>query len=590
VLTPVAGPSAWLGAGSYQRLLAKSLPMIFRPCAVIPTHNHYRDLPKVVKALRAHDLTVFLVDDGSSSPAREAVAALHAPEHGVEVFRQAVNGGKGAAVIAGLRHAATVGFTHAVQIDADGQHDLSAIGSLVQTASDNPAALISGRPVYDASIPRGRLVGRWLTHVWVWIETLSLRIADSMCGFRVYPLAATLRVLDHAKVGQRMDFDTEIMVRLFWSGVATFQIPVRVTYPEGNTSNFRLLRDNWLISRMHTRLVLCMLLHLPSILAHRPSYPERAPHWASLRERGSRFGMGIVQACVRLLGRRGAVALVALIAGYFWMVDGRRRGYSRSYLQRLFAMSGRKPPSRRDTYLHFRSFAEKALDVFVAWMDPRQIGAVTFASPELIERLNGDSRGALMIVSHHGNAELSRACLGGRLRHTIHPLVHTRHARQYNAFLRAARPDDAATAIEVEDIGPALAIALKERVERGEWIAIAGDRTPFSGAARSVDAPFLGAPAPFSTGPYILASIMECPVYLLSCVRDGAGYRVTMELFAQKIELPRHARQPAIAAHAARYAQWLEAQCLAHPYQFYNFYDFWSVDGLPGQSQVNSAA
>ncbi len=228
--------------------------MIFRPCAVIPTHNHYRELPNVVKALRAHDLTVFVVDDGSSSPAREAIAALHAPGHGVQVLRQAVNTGKGGAVIAGLRHAATAGFSHVVQVDADGQHDLSALGTLVQAARDNPGALISGRPVYDVSIPRGRLIARWLTHIWVWIETLSTRIADSMCGFRVYPLAATLRVLDHAKVGQRMDFDPEIMVRLFWSGVAPLHIPVRVIYPEGNTSNFRLLRDNWLISKMHTRL------------------------------------------------------------------------------------------------------------------------------------------------------------------------------------------------------------------------------------------------------------------------------------------------------------------------------------------------
>jgi predicted LPLAT superfamily acyltransferase len=460
----------------------------------------------------------------------------------------------------------------------------------VQAARDNPGALISGRPVYDVSIPRGRLIARWLTHIWVWIETLSTRIADSMCGFRVYPLAATLRILDHAKVGQRMDFDPEIMVRLIWSGVAPHHIPVRVIYPEGNTSNFRLLRDNWLISRMHTRLVIGMLFHLPSILAHRPSFPERSPQWANLRERGTRFGMGFVQVCVRLLGRRPAVALVALIAGYFWMVDGARRAYSLAYLQRVFALSGRKPPSRRDTYLHFRSFAEKALDVFIAWLDPGQIGAVTLASPNLIERTNGDSRGALLIVSHHGNAELSRACLGGQFQHRIHPLVHTRHAQQYNAFLRAVQPENTTTTIEVEDIGPALAIALKERVERGEWIAIAGDRTPFSGATRSVAVPFLGNPALFSTGPYILASIMECPVYLLSCVREGAGYRVTFDLFAEKIELARHTRQAAIAAHAARYARWLEAQCLAYPYQFYNFYDFWSVKELAEQSRASSVA
>ena len=320
--------------------------MIFRPCAVIPTHNHYRELPNVVKALRAHDLTVFVVDDGSSSPAREAIAALHAPGYGVQVLRQEVNAGKGGAVIAGLRHAAAAGFSHVVQVDADGQHDLSALDALVQAARDNPGALISGRPVYDVSIPRGRLIARWLTHIWVWIETLSTRIADSMCGFRVYPLAPALRVLDHAKVGQRMDFDPEIMVRLFWSGVAPLHIPVRVIYPEGNTSNFRLLQDNWLISRMHTRLVFSMLFHLPWILARRPPMPGRPAHWANLRERGTRLGMWAVKVCVRLLGRRVAMALVALIARYFWMVDGARRAYSLAYLQRVFALERAEAANR----------------------------------------------------------------------------------------------------------------------------------------------------------------------------------------------------------------------------------------------------
>ena len=259
-------------------------------------------------------------------------------------------------------------------------------------------------------------------------------------------------------------------------------------------------------------------------------------------------------------------------------------------MQRVFALSGRRPPTARDTYLHFRSFAGKALDVFIAWLNPGQIGAVTLVPPDLIERTNRDGRGALLIVSHHGNAELCRVCLGGQFQHTIHPLVHTRHAQQYNAFLRAGQPDNATAAIEVEDIGPALAIALKERVERGEWIAIAGDRTPFSGPARSVAVPFLGSPAPFSTGPYILASIMECPVYLLSCVRDGAGYRVALELFAEKIELPRHSRQTAISAHAARYAQWLEAQCLTYPYQFYNFYAFWAAEEPAEQRSASPVA
>jgi hypothetical protein len=147
---------------------------------------------------------------------------------------------------------------------------MAQLAALLAASRARPEAIVSGRAVYDASVPRSRQYGRWVTHVWVWAETLSFRIADSMCGFRVYPLAPTLAVLDSEPVGKGMDFDTDIMVRLFWRGVPVVQVPVGVVYPKGNTSNFRLYRDNWLVTRMHTRLVIGMLCRLPSILRNRP--------------------------------------------------------------------------------------------------------------------------------------------------------------------------------------------------------------------------------------------------------------------------------------------------------------------------------
>jgi len=239
-------------------------------CAVVPTHNHHALLGTIVSVLRDHGLPVIIVDDGSGEPAREAVAKLHVPERDVEVIRLDSNLGKGGAVAAGLQRAYERGSSHAVQVDADGQHDLAQLAALLAASRARPEAIVSGRAVYDASVPLSRRYGRWVTHLWVWIETLSFRIADSMCGFRVYPLAATLAVLDSEPVGKGMDFDTGIMVRLFWRGVPVVQIPVGVVYPEGNTSNFHLCRDNWLVTRMHTRLVLGMLGRLPSILRNRP--------------------------------------------------------------------------------------------------------------------------------------------------------------------------------------------------------------------------------------------------------------------------------------------------------------------------------
>jgi glycosyltransferase involved in cell wall biosynthesis len=239
-------------------------------CAVVPTHNHYEVLGAIVAALRDHGLSVIVVDDGSGEPARALVAKLHVPERDVEVIRLDRNLGKGGAVATGLRRACERGFSHAVQVDADGQHDLAQLAALLAASRARPEAIVSGRAVYDASVPLARRYGRWVTHVWVWAETLSFRIADSMCGFRVYPLAATLAVLDSEPVGKGMDFDTGIMVRLFWRGVPVVQIPVRVVYPTGNTSNFRLFHDNWLVTRMHARLVIGMLGRLPSIVRKRP--------------------------------------------------------------------------------------------------------------------------------------------------------------------------------------------------------------------------------------------------------------------------------------------------------------------------------
>jgi hypothetical protein len=156
-----------------------------------------------------------------------------------------------------------------LQIDADGQHDTAQIAGFLAAARARPDAVICGVPRYDASAPLARRAGRWLTHVWVWINTLSLDIADSMCGFRVYPLAPTLALIDEHCPGERMDFDPELLVRLHWRGVPIVNRPTPVTYPPGGVSHFRPWRDNWAISRMHARLFFGMLRRAPVLLARR---------------------------------------------------------------------------------------------------------------------------------------------------------------------------------------------------------------------------------------------------------------------------------------------------------------------------------
>ena len=243
--------------------------MTLRICAVIPSRNHHLVVGQVVDRIRANDLPVYIVDDASDEPTRSILAALHAPERGITVLRRDIRGGKGGAVITGFEAAVAAGYSHVVQIDADGQHDLDRLPALLAMAEQSPDTLISGVPDYDESISTGRRLGRYLTHFWVWAETLSFQIRDSMCGFRAYPLAPVMALLASEKIGRYMDFDIEILVRLSWRGVPIQPLPVAVRYPPENSSNFELWRDNWRITMMHTRLVLTMLWRLPQILKHR---------------------------------------------------------------------------------------------------------------------------------------------------------------------------------------------------------------------------------------------------------------------------------------------------------------------------------
>ncbi|AIS15375.1 glycosyl transferase [Pseudomonas chlororaphis subsp. aurantiaca] len=238
------------------------------PCAVIPVYNHEAAVPTVVDALLASGLPCVLVDD-ASSPACATVLEQLAEREQVFLVKLAVNQGKGGAVMAGLREASRLGFSHALQVDADGQHDLRDVDNFIATSRAHPEALVCGYPQYDASVPKGRFYARYLTHVWVWINTLSLQIPDSMCGFRVYPLPPVLALIDSVKIGRRMDFDTDILVRLAWRNQPMRWLPTQVRYPVDGLSHFRLFHDNLLISSMHARLFFGMLLRAPLILWRR---------------------------------------------------------------------------------------------------------------------------------------------------------------------------------------------------------------------------------------------------------------------------------------------------------------------------------
>lgn len=237
--------------------------LAFRLGVIIPTYRHTKKLANIVETIRLHKLPCIIVDDGNTDETRDQIVNVCNSASATTYVRRDINGGKGAALKLGFSKANELNWTHAIQIDADGQHDLDAVSRMIELSENHPNQVICGVPVYDDTIPKSRKIGREITHFWVRLETMGNEIKDSMCGLRVYPIEETNYIFENEYIGARMDFDTEVLVHLNWRGVRTIDLPVKVTYPENNISNFRVLRDNVRISLMHTRLFIQSPLRVP---------------------------------------------------------------------------------------------------------------------------------------------------------------------------------------------------------------------------------------------------------------------------------------------------------------------------------------
>jgi len=236
-------------------------------CIIVPVYNHEDAIPHVIAKLKVHGLPCILINDGSSSVCAQVLAECAMQESKwITLLTRPENGGKGAAVIDGFKEAIHLGFTHAIQIDADGQHDFNDIPKFLEASRLNPQAIILGNPLFDEIVPKSRLYGRKFTNLWIWINTLSFAIADGMCGFRLYPLAAVEQLISKTYIAKRMDFDIDIVVRLYWQGAEVINIPTSVKYPYDGVSHFNLWRDNVMISKTHARLFFGMLIRIPQLL------------------------------------------------------------------------------------------------------------------------------------------------------------------------------------------------------------------------------------------------------------------------------------------------------------------------------------
>jgi hypothetical protein len=239
---------------------------------LIPSYNTGERLFSTVEAARAQWSPVWVVIDGSTDGTGERLQAMAASDPGLKVFALAPNQGKGAAVLHGLRAARDAGYTHALTMDSDGQHPADLIPAFMQASLARPDTMVLGRPVFDASAPMLRVRGRKLSNGWTHIETLWAGVGDSLYGFRVYPIAALIRIMERQPWMRRFDFDTEAVVRLAWGGVKPINIDAPVKYltaDEGGVSHFNYVRDNILLSWMHARLMAEFVLRLPGLVWRR---------------------------------------------------------------------------------------------------------------------------------------------------------------------------------------------------------------------------------------------------------------------------------------------------------------------------------
>ncbi len=238
---------------------------------LIPSYDTGPKVYETVRAARANWDPVWVVTDGSTDGTPDGLRAMAADDPGLTLIELPRNSGKGAAVLHGLQAAHAAGFTHALTMDADGQHPAELIPAFMQASMQRPDAMVLGRPVFDASAPLLRVRGRRVSNAWTNLETLGAGIQDSLYGFRVYPIAELVAVMRRQRWMRRFDFDTEAVVRLAWCGVQPLNRDAPVKYlsaAEGGVSHFRYGRDNVLLTWMHLRLMLEFGVRLP-VLAWR---------------------------------------------------------------------------------------------------------------------------------------------------------------------------------------------------------------------------------------------------------------------------------------------------------------------------------
>lgn len=562
--------------------------MNFKPCIVIPCYEHGYALEELVSQVAHYGYPIIIINDGSSDTTAQVLDVVSARHHSVIAIHRPENGGKGSAVIEGLRRAEELGLTHGVCIDSDGQHDVSDIPQFIEAARRDPEALILGNPIFGPEAPWIRRIGREFSNVSMAVATLSLKVRDALCGFRVYPIAPLMRDVSTGQLDRRMGFDFDIVAQSVWAGLRVVNIPTRVCYPRGGVSHFKYGRDNLTLIRLEGRLIARGLISAPFRVVRGlwSRTTEAYKHWSQIPERGSVVGLRFLLGVFELMGRWPLMCILSPVMVYMFLFAGPGRRAAVDFQRQLLQSNGESASAARIYLRAFRQFWEfgsALVDRVLSWRNGIKRERFIFEGLEEFRSAALSSTGVIFMGAHVGNIEVIRAFVETR-DIPVNALMFTKGSRKLHAFLEEVNPQTFLRVIEVSDVGSSLLFDLQARLSRGEIVAFLGDRVSIQSLERVCPVPFLGKNAMFPEGPWVLASFLDAPVYTGFCMRERNGmFRVEFKKLADRVELPRTERQHRLRAYMEEYAGRLEDIIRRYPFQWFNFFDFW-------QSELQQAA
>ena len=303
-------------------------------------------------------------------------------------------------------------------------------------------------------------------------------------------------------------------------------------------------------------------------------------HWSQIEERGVIWGMSFLLKVYLLFGRRVLQFFLYPVVSYYWLINSKGRAASQQYLQRVTAYNNSLTITGglKGSYMHFISFANALIDKLAAWSGSLTLNDIEYHGREAIIKHIDNGQGVLILGSHLGNLEVCRVIAKLRRKVVINVLVHTKHTEKFNRLLNKYADEETLHLIQVSSVNAATAMLLQDKIEAGELVIIAADRTPVGAQTRISQADFLGHRASFPQGPFILALLLKCPVYTLFCLKQNDKQVIYFDHFSDKLAVPRKQRDAVIQQSIEAYATTLQRYCVKAPLQWFNFYDFWQIE------------